>query len=444
MFMEYARGGTLYNFLKKWGPFPEAAGRAPFRQLLSAVHYCHQKHIVHRDIKPENILVDMGLNIKLADFGLSAVFMEEKLSTFCGTPNYKAPELFRLEPYEGPKVDVWSMGVVLYEMLTGVRPFVGKTLEQLEEHILSGEFSIPSSLSIPCHALLRRMIDIDPDRRPNLGIIMKDDWVNIGEAQEMTPYIEPACTDIDPQVTEIMRTLGYEQEEIESSLMENKFNSVMGTYRILNMKFTTGIQTIKVISMSSEGTWGSETKGRDPRNPPPSPEFSVPTTTPPGGLDWSHPWSMSMRAMASPPIRVEVKRVMRPCNEHLHNISQAGSEHFHNTSQHASEKLESTSQPDTRGELRKQKLKPELQGDSHVLPATRGSSSPRSCSGGTEITTNKGQARPSCEETRASSPEHSQCRKGMARRILEFLKRCCCCTGKTKKPRVKITRVVPL
>ncbi|XP_059534405.1 serine/threonine-protein kinase MARK2-like [Myotis daubentonii] len=319
MFMEYARGGTLYNYLKKWGPILETEAQAPFRQLLSAVHYCHQKHIVHHDIKPENILLDMGLNIKLADFGLSAVFCkEEKLSIFCGTPNYKAPELCGLEPYEGPKVDVWSMGVVLYKMLTGVRPFGGKTLEELEEHILSGHFSLPSFLSVPCHTLLKTMIDIDPGRRPNVGFLLQDAWVNIGEADQMTPYIEPACTDIDPQVTEIMRTLGYEQEEIESSLTEKKFNSVMGTYRILNMQLNTGIQTVKVSPRSScdsnitvctsEGTWRSETEGSDPRNTPTSPEFSVPTTTPPGGLDWG---------IATPPIRVEVKRVIRSCMLHI-------------------------------------------------------------------------------------------------------------------------------
>ncbi|XP_059534401.1 serine/threonine-protein kinase MARK2-like [Myotis daubentonii] len=319
MFMEYARGGTLYNYLKKWGPILETEAQAPFRQLLSAVHYCHQKHIVHHDIKPENILLDMGLNIKLADFGLSAVFCkEEKLSIFCGTPNYKAPELFGLEPYEGPKVDVWSMGVVLYKMLTGVRPFGGKTLEELEEHILSGHFSLPAFLSVPCHTLLKTMIDIDPGRRPNVGFLLQDAWVNIGEADQMTPYIEPACTDIDPQVTEIMRTLGYEQEEIESSLTEKKFNSVMGTYRILNMQLNTGIQTVKVSPRSScdsnitvctsEGTWRSETEGSNPRNTPTSPEFSVPITTPPGGLDWG---------IATPPIRVEVKRVIRSCMLHI-------------------------------------------------------------------------------------------------------------------------------
>ncbi|XP_023601818.1 serine/threonine-protein kinase MARK2-like [Myotis lucifugus] len=350
IFMEYAYSGTLYQHLKRWGPLSEEAARAPFQQLLSAVHYCHQKHIVHRDIKPENILLDMGLNIKLADFGLSGVFKDEKLTTFCGTPNYKAPELFKLEAYEGPKVDVWSMGVVLYNMLTGLRPFVGKTLEQLREHILSGDFSIPSFLSVPCHTLLRTMIDIDPGRRPTLGVIMKDVWVNTGEAEEMTPYIEPSCTHLDPQVTQIMRTLGYEQEEIESSLMGRKFNNIMGTYRILNMKLTIGGRTIKVSPISSDsnrtlrttqGTWGSWKKSREPQNPPPSPEFSVSTTTPPGALDWS---------IATPPIRVEVKRiVVQKGSEHLENISQPASAHLENISQPASAHLENISQKTSQG-----------------------------------------------------------------------------------------------
>lgn len=172
--MEYTCEGTLHGYLKKCGPLSEKKARAPFRQMLLAVHYCHQKHIVHQDIKPENVLLDRGLNIKLADFGLSGVFMEEKLTTFCGTASYKAPELFQLEPYKGPKVDVWSMGVVLYKMLTGVLPFVGKNLEELTEYILSRCFFIPYSLSEQCHKLLCKLINLDPSQRPTLEIIMGD------------------------------------------------------------------------------------------------------------------------------------------------------------------------------------------------------------------------------------------------------------------------------
>lgn len=113
-------------------------------------------NIVYRDIQPENILLDTGLNVNLADFGLSRVFTKEKLTTFCGTTHYMAPDLVLFKPYKGRKVDVWSMGVVLYRMRTREFPFVGKTLEELTEYILSGCFFIPYFLSEQCHKLLRK------------------------------------------------------------------------------------------------------------------------------------------------------------------------------------------------------------------------------------------------------------------------------------------------
>ncbi|KAK1339843.1 hypothetical protein QTO34_018401 [Cnephaeus nilssonii] len=319
----------------------------------------------------------MGMNIKLADFGLSEVFMEDKLITVCGTNPYMAPELFLLEPYEGPKVDVWSGGIVLYKMLTGVLPFVGKNLEQLTEYILSGVFFIPYSLSVPCHKLLQKIINIDAGRRPTLEIIMQDHWVNTGQLAIMTPYIEPPCTDIDPQVTQIMRTLGYQKEEIEESLTGRKFNNIMGTYRILSMKLNIGARKIKVRPCSSsdsnmrlsraQGMWASGKKGRDPVTPPPSPESNV--STPPGSLEWnSTTSSCSIRGKTTtpsesmpgttttpsgsvrgsttsspgslewntdtPPIRVEVRRIIvQPGSAHLERTSQTGSTHLERTSQ---------------------------------------------------------------------------------------------------------------
>lgn len=172
--MEHACTGMLHDYLEKYGPLSEKKAQAPFCQILSAVYYYHQKNIVHRDIKPENILLDTELNIKLADFGLSRVFTEEKLTTFCGTTHYMAPELFLFKPYEGPKVDVWSMGVVLYGMPTREFPFVGKTLEELTEYILSGCFFIPYFLSGQCHKLLRKMINLNSSQRPILEVIMRD------------------------------------------------------------------------------------------------------------------------------------------------------------------------------------------------------------------------------------------------------------------------------
>lgn len=105
-FMEHANEGTLFDYLENCGPMTEKEVQALFRPLLSVVHYCHQRHIIHRDLKPENILLDGEMNVKLADLGLSRVFMKEKLTTYCGTAPYIAPELFRFELYEGLKVDI--------------------------------------------------------------------------------------------------------------------------------------------------------------------------------------------------------------------------------------------------------------------------------------------------------------------------------------------------
>ncbi|VDO84565.1 unnamed protein product [Schistosoma margrebowiei] len=110
----------------------EKDARCKFRQIVSAVQYCHQKMIVHRDLKAENLLLDAELNIKIADFGFSNYFSNsQKLDTFCGSPPYAAPELFLGRKYEGPEVDVWSLGVILYTLVSGTLPFDGKNLKQL-------------------------------------------------------------------------------------------------------------------------------------------------------------------------------------------------------------------------------------------------------------------------------------------------------------------------
>ncbi|XP_028384771.1 myosin light chain kinase 2, skeletal/cardiac muscle-like [Phyllostomus discolor] len=124
LFMEHASGGDLYNHLEECGHKTEHEARSMFRQMISALHHCHRKNIIHRDLKPENILLDEDLNVKVADFSFSRDFTNYKLTTVCGTFAYMALEILECQVYNGPKADVWSLGVILYRMLTGDELFV--------------------------------------------------------------------------------------------------------------------------------------------------------------------------------------------------------------------------------------------------------------------------------------------------------------------------------
>lgn len=123
MVIEYA-GGELFDFLVSNGKVPEDSARRFFQQIICAVEYCHRHKIVHRDLKPENLLLDMNLNVKIADFGLSNIMTDGNfLKTSCGSPNYAAPEVIGGKLYAGPEVDVWSCGVILFVLLCGKLPF---------------------------------------------------------------------------------------------------------------------------------------------------------------------------------------------------------------------------------------------------------------------------------------------------------------------------------
>ena len=117
--MEYVSGGDLFTYLEAKGRLTEGEARGLFRQLVSALQHCHQRGVVHRDLKLGNLLLDANNNVKISDFGLSNQWHPgKKLDTFCGSPAYMAPELFLRMPYTGPEVDVWSLGVILYTMVT--------------------------------------------------------------------------------------------------------------------------------------------------------------------------------------------------------------------------------------------------------------------------------------------------------------------------------------
>ncbi|KAE8586792.1 hypothetical protein XENTR_v10021767 [Xenopus tropicalis] len=236
--MEYASGGEVFDYLVAHGRMKEKEARAKFRQIVSAVQYCHQKHIVHRDLKAENLLLDADMNIKIADFGFSNEFtVGNKLDTFCGSPPYAAPELFQGKKYDGPEVDVWSLGVILYTLVSGSLPFDGQNLKELRERVLRGKYRIPFYMSTDCENLLKRFLVLNPSKRGTLEQIMKDRWINAGhEEDELKPFVEPELDISDQKRIDIMVGMGYSREEIQESLSKMKYDEITATYLLLGRK----------------------------------------------------------------------------------------------------------------------------------------------------------------------------------------------------------------
>uniref|UniRef100_A0A2I3GYL7 non-specific serine/threonine protein kinase n=1 Tax=Nomascus leucogenys TaxID=61853 RepID=A0A2I3GYL7_NOMLE len=239
LIMEYASGGEVFDYLVAHGRMKEKEARSKFRQIVSAVQYCHQKRIVHRDLKAENLLLDADMNIKIADFGFSNEFtVGSKLDTFCGSPPYAAPELFQGKKYDGPEVDVWSLGVILYTLVSEAAPmYFTKLKEELRERVLRGKYRIPFYMSTDCENLLKRFLVLNPIKRGTLEQIMKDRWINAGhEEDELKPFVEPELDISDQKRIDIMVGMGYSQEEIQESLSKMKYDEITATYLLLGRK----------------------------------------------------------------------------------------------------------------------------------------------------------------------------------------------------------------
>ncbi|XP_068509134.1 MAP/microtubule affinity-regulating kinase 3a isoform X5 [Syngnathus scovelli] len=228
----------VFDYLVAHGRMKEKEARAKFRQIVSAVQYCHQKHIVHRDLKAENLLLDADMNIKIADFGFSNEFtLGNKLDTFCGSPPYAAPELFQGKKYDGPEVDVWSLGVILYTLVSGSLPFDGQNLKELRERVLRGKYRIPFYMSTDCENLLKRFLVLNPAKRGTLEQIMKDRWINAGfEDDDLKPYVEPELDIADQKRIDVMVGMGYNLDEIQEALAKMKYDEITATYLLLGRK----------------------------------------------------------------------------------------------------------------------------------------------------------------------------------------------------------------
>ncbi|KAL7235500.1 hypothetical protein ACSBR1_018906 [Camellia fascicularis] len=180
MVLEYVTGGELFDRIASKGKLSESRGRKLFQQLIDGVNYCHNKGVYHRDLKLENVLVDAKGNIKITDFGLSALPQHFRndglLNTTCGSPNYVALETLANMGYDGATSDTWSSGVILYVILTGYLPFDDRNLAILYQKIFKGDVQIPKWLSLGARNLIRRILDPNPATRITMAEIKADEW----------------------------------------------------------------------------------------------------------------------------------------------------------------------------------------------------------------------------------------------------------------------------
>lgn len=181
--MEYVRGGELFNKVAK-GRLKEEVARKYFQQLISAVAFCHARGVYHRDLKPENLLLDENGDLKVSDFGLSAVSDQIRqdglFHTFCGTPAYVAPEVLGRKGYDAAKVDIWSCGVILFVLMAGYLPFQDQNIMAMYKKIYKGEFRCPRWFSPELIRLSNKLLDTNPETRITIPEIMENRWFKKG------------------------------------------------------------------------------------------------------------------------------------------------------------------------------------------------------------------------------------------------------------------------
>ncbi|XP_016343298.1 serine/threonine-protein kinase BRSK1-like [Sinocyclocheilus anshuiensis] len=223
--LEHVSGGELFDYLVKKGRLTPKEARKFFRQIISALDFCHSHSICHRDLKPENLLLDEKNNIRIADFGMASLQVGESLlETSCGSPHYACPEVIRGEKYDGRRADVWSCGVILFALLVGALPFDHDNLRQLLEKVKSGVFHMPHFIPPDCQALLRGMIEVNPEKRFTLEEIQKHPWYQGGRNEPCPEQPPPrrvcvkrilSLTDLDPDVLESMHSLGCFRDRVK-------------------------------------------------------------------------------------------------------------------------------------------------------------------------------------------------------------------------------------
>ncbi|KAJ3004792.1 UNVERIFIED_CONTAM: 5-AMP-activated protein kinase, catalytic [Siphonaria sp. JEL0065] len=326
--LEYA-GGELFNYIVERGRMNEDEARRFFQQLICAVEFCHVHHIVHRDLKPENVLLDEWNQVKIADFGLSNIMMDgDFLKTSCGSPNYAAPEVISGRLYEGPEIDVWSCGVILYVMLCGRLPFDDDNIPNLFRKINGGIFTLPSHLSPATRSLLLHMLTVDPLKRITIAQIRKNDWFNMGlpDYLKSVKRLVSSMGKIDMGIVgDISKKMNFSPDAVVAAVnapMNNQLKvayQLMYDYKVVMKAVVTSIATRE--SLSSRASMRDEyplnsiqVRGSKFSKAQPDPSLPISGSTK-KSKSRSSKWQFGIRSRSPPfDIMLEIYRALQNCH----------------------------------------------------------------------------------------------------------------------------------
>ncbi|XP_018783625.1 PREDICTED: SNF-related serine/threonine-protein kinase [Bactrocera latifrons] len=240
--LELGDGGDLYDYIMKHeGGLSEEFARKYFKQILRAITYCHQLHVVHRDLKPENVVFFEKIGVvKLTDFGFSNKFSPgQKLETFCGSLAYSAPEILLGDSYDAPAVDIWSLGVILYMLVCGQPPFEKANDSETLTMIMDCKYTVPPQVSQHCKQLISSMLVRDPKKRATLEQIAAHPWLSEipdFDATDSLPLISRQELSDEDHAFIIQKMINGNiapKEEILQALDKNQYNHITATYFLL-------------------------------------------------------------------------------------------------------------------------------------------------------------------------------------------------------------------
>lgn len=245
MILELAEGGSLYDRLQQYGTFTEGRVVRCIKDIVSALEYLHvrEQPIIHRDLKPENILLDANGNCKVTDFGCSNIIdlRGGTRYTYAGTQIYMAPEMVSNIPYT-ESIDLWNVGVMIYELLTGENPFAIQIEDPIEELITKMEIRFPEGFPVLAKDVVKRLLQKEPNQRMTLKQLKNHIWLNI-EVEEplVKTYYPSSCNskmeeakDAVAHFKEYLSRLAVEKTNVErlrNQIRHFKFERVVQSKR---------------------------------------------------------------------------------------------------------------------------------------------------------------------------------------------------------------------